>query len=76
MSNKKEEKVIWIDEKTIMVNKIRFIRSWKGTKVPKEKGPKKSRCAYMKSYRERKKRQKEKLEKDLLHLQKILLEKI
>ena len=76
MSNEKEEKVIWIDEKTIMINQIRFIRSWKGTKVPKEKNPKKSRCAYMKSYRERKKRQKEKLEKDLLHLQKILLEKI
>ena len=45
--------VVFLDEKTILINNVRYIRSWKGTK-PKKIRKKQDRAPYMKKYRMKK----------------------
>ena len=58
--------VTMVDEKTISVDGVRYIRSWKGTKLPKCK-TKEEKTEYMQAYRLSKKH-------ELLNLKKANLE--
>jgi hypothetical protein len=60
--------VIRLDDKTILLDGQRYIRSWKGTKPTKER-TKEEKIAYMKAYRLSKKHQLSSLQRDNIELE-------
>ena len=43
--------VVFLDEKTILINNVRYIKSWKGTKKTPKTRTKQNRAPYMREYR-------------------------